>query len=443
MPDKDESVSSGRFPNLAELARSATYYPNASTNADMTFRSVPGMLSGLALSEAGDPKQNLYRMFPSEETIRYEGMAMLTDLCVDCPSPPVEAGSLYGVPIKGSDMQAGTIRSTIGAIRAIKKSDPLLWTSHLIAPHAPYRFLASGHQIPLTKSLQNPGLSPEKAWGSQPWPPQLARQRFLGQAGMVDRIIGYLAAELKKADLFDQAMIIVLADHGASFQTGTYRRNIEAANFTEIASIPLVIKYPGQTSPQVDTGSAQLRDILPTISAVTGRQADWQTEGLDLRAPRPEREVRVFRAAQQDWIERSFSWFTESRRQHTSTWNQPELWSADKRDLEGQKVSSLNPLKPRAWASVELLDRFKKVRPSSGWIPAMLGGELHRLSPGRVIYAAVNGQIVSSGYSFQEDGQVRTAILLPESSIRPGRNHIQLLQESGGRLRLIKLRSAQ
>lgn len=439
---RDGKIDQRRFPNLASLARTATWYPMATTGSDMTFRAVPSIWSGLSLDRAGEADRTLYRLLENDyRLVQFEDMGPVQKLCTSCPPPPPGVSQLDGVPIKGRDSQASSIRSTLGAIKAISRDDekPMLWTSHVVLPHAPYRFLPSGDQVPLSPFMQNPGVTEAKRWGSERWPLTLSRQRFLLQAGYTDRIIGRLRSQMERAGVWQKAMVVLVADHGSSWTPGTHRRYIEDASFAQVANVPLLIKYPDQSEPRIDKGSAQLIDIAPTIASVLGRSLDWGSPGLSLLSRRPKRDISVFTAERREWVTRSFRTFTRSRRSSVKSWNRlfprgaEGAWIGPARSLKGRSVRAYRSNRASASAQIELKAYFKKVRPGSGWLPAVLGAEIFSLPPGSPLAASVNGRMVASGYSYRDSGgSVRANIPLPPSSLKKGRNRVELWSLGSG-----------
>ena len=50
-------------------------------------------------------------------------------------------------------------------------------------------------------------------------------QRHLLQLGFTDRLLGRLVTRLRRAGLYDRSLLVVTADHGASFRPGDNRRS--------------------------------------------------------------------------------------------------------------------------------------------------------------------------------------------------------------------------
>ena len=66
------------------------------------------------------------------------------------------------------------------------------------------------------------------------------------QLRFTDRLLGELLRRLRTIGLYDQALLVVAADHGVSFRPDGPRRNVTPANVGEIGGVPLFVKAPGK-----------------------------------------------------------------------------------------------------------------------------------------------------------------------------------------------------
>jgi hypothetical protein len=107
------------------------------------------------------------------------------------------------------------------------------------------------------------------------------------QVQYADRLLGRLLDALRSSGVFDDAVVVVTADHGASFVTGEPRRPVNRANVGAIAPVPLFVKAPGQRDGRVDDGAVRTIDVLPTIAKAAGAPLPWTVDGM----PADEREV--------------------------------------------------------------------------------------------------------------------------------------------------------
>jgi hypothetical protein len=76
--------------------------------------------------------------------------------------------------------------------------------------------------------------------------------------------------EMKRKGLYEKSLLIVTADHGMSFLPGASRREPSGPNLSEILSIPLFIKLPGQQTGAVSDANVETIDVMPTVLDVLG-----------------------------------------------------------------------------------------------------------------------------------------------------------------------------
>ena len=112
------------------------------------------------------------------------------------------------------------------------------------------------------------------------------------------------------------------------------------------------------------------------------------------------------------------------------------------RRLLGRTTSELGAAgQGRVRTSISGGAALRAVRPSSLLLPAQIGGRLRGGERGakRDIAVAVNGRIEAVGRTFYLRGDRREsfAVNVPEASLRPGRNTVEVFQVSRGRLTLI------
>jgi arylsulfatase A-like enzyme len=89
---------------------------------------------------------------------------------------------------------------------------------------------------------------------------------YLGEVAFVDAQIGRLMEMLKSEGLYDDAMIIVVADHGEEFwDHGGFEHGHTL--YDELVRVPLVIKFPGSVKVAARAVDSQVRtiDVMPTV----------------------------------------------------------------------------------------------------------------------------------------------------------------------------------
>lgn len=116
-------------------------------------------------------------------------------------------------------MQLGRHRHVDRFVESLALEDArTLHFLHVLLPHHPYRFCASGR-------IYSPGWAPEGVGTDGTWEQSrelvlTAYLQYIQQVGFVDRLLGAVVAELKRNGLYDQALAIITADHGVAFVPG-------------------------------------------------------------------------------------------------------------------------------------------------------------------------------------------------------------------------------
>ena len=197
-----------------------------------------------------------------------------------------------------------SLQSVDDTIAGIEEGeDPTLHFMHLLLPHTPYKFLPGGRQY----SQDSGGLSaplPQAPSGrpDQPAAVDFEHQRLLLQASYADRVVGQVMDRLRETGLYDDAIVVVVADHGIGLQPGGAIRapvgdELASADYADLLYVPLIIKAPDLDTPgTVSDANVMTIDILPTVAAALGIDMPWTVDGIDLATetrPDPAKETHV------------------------------------------------------------------------------------------------------------------------------------------------------
>lgn len=310
-----------------------------------------------------------------------------------------------------------------------------LYFIHMILPHVPWRYLPSGKRyVGDTRVL--PGLD-DKWWSDDSFLPEQAHARYLLQVGFTDRTLGLIIARLHETGLYDRALMVVLADHGVSFQPEEPRRNASPANLHDIAFMPLFVKLPGQRRGRVQAGFVRTIDVLPTVADALGVRIPWHVDGRSLLGRKPPTDGTVTIRAYNGRILRvPLSRLLAERAQALR--RQVDLfgtggWSSVYRigphaDLVGGTLANFQ-VESAAGKKVELDGRalLDAVDPESILVPVSLNGEIAGGRPGMDLAVAVNGKIATTTRTYDSHGDARFSALLPEAALVRGRNEVDVL----------------
>jgi hypothetical protein len=189
----------------------------------------------------------------------------------------------------------GFFRAFVKSIR--KNERPTLNFLHILFPHGPYVYLASGENY----GREWMRGSYKGVWGDVEWGVVSGKQRHYMQVQLADNMLNDLLDHMEENALLDESMLVVVVDHGVSFSPNDTRRSLADFNKASVLRVPLFIKHPGQTSGQRKESRAMTLDVLPTLLAAIGFSSEQlDTDGIDLGladalAPRQRLATSVFR----------------------------------------------------------------------------------------------------------------------------------------------------
>ena len=492
-------VDARLFPNIARLARNATLYRNATGVAKDTLYAVPGMLTGRfpekeRIPVTADYPDNLFTLLGSAYDLNvYESVTELCParLCGDTAGAERAAAGLGTLvqdtarvwkrvaspwavdedptgtwlreetlaQAEASAPKPRTITFKIGEasrtnqparfrefVDSIRRSErPTLNFLHILLPHQPWRYLPTGQLYNFPGFIHGHGQEGD-GWSDQEWPLQVARQRHLLQLAYTDTLIGEVLEKLEREGLYDEALVVLTADHGVSFQPGTLRRAVEPGNEAYIAWVPLVIKLPGQREGRVDDRNVELVDLLPTIADVLDVQLSWEVDGYSLLGPerRPPGTKDYYNGAGKPLKLNAQQGFKEvlgiaARQVGDPARGWQGLFALGPYGkLVGTPAARLPAAAPAA-GSVKLNDPhlWADVDPDGARIPVYVSGEVRHLpsSPPAAPYQvaiSVNGTIGGVAQTFREGAAplVFAAMVAPEL-LRPGANRLEFFLVEG------------
>ena len=473
-------IDSVRYPAFARLAREATWYPRATTVDSHTSGAVPAILTGRMAVEGAVPTlaaypRNLFTMLGGMRPLRVHESQ--TRLCPQSLCPRSRPSFLGAVDTLFDAVRLPFVLDVVpGSLSGdgpeVRPVDPVFWRAvtstardyeeflaqitrdepegsvhflHLLLPHTPWRYLPSGRRFtfPADDAKDVDGV-----WVDSAWRVQQGFQRHVLQVRYVDRLLGRLVRRLERVGLYDDALLVVVADHGASFRAGSPRRRATATTFADVASVPLFVKYPGQARGVVDRRAARTIDLLPTIADVLGVRHGWHLDGTSLRGAPPSRAYAVV-AGPEDTLRAPMRTVA---RQNEMTIRRKVLVLGEGRDslfrlgvhrqLLGRAVDA-SPRSRDLLVELQHTSELSHVRTDARVVPVFIEGTLQEgRVPDRVELAiAVNGRVRALTRCFLFRGKQRFQALVPESSLRDGRNRVDVyaIEARDSRIRLVRL----
>lgn len=160
-----------------------------------------------------------------------------------------------------------------------------LWV-HYTSPHEPYVY----HKE-FDKGFEevNPSVYPDGSHFKK-------IRKYDTEVGYDDHYIGQLIKKIKEFELYDDSLIIFMADHGESFGEHNYYTHGRKL-YNSCLHVPLIVKFPGNTNANsVIDRNVSLLDIAPTILLQLGIPVPEDMEGEDLFSHKNEERVFYFEA---------------------------------------------------------------------------------------------------------------------------------------------------
>jgi hypothetical protein len=491
--DRDGGLDAKRFPNLARLAREATWYRNATSLADDTTKAVPAQLTGKRprpgeLPITQDHPDSVFTLFAHSHDLIVE--EPITDVCPNrlCVEDELSTGERLralvedlgivarhlllpadlrrGLPAIDQNwdgfgakdqeeeeasrwdriLRQGKRRGRVGAL--IRRSPavrgwadvtaavdrvgarPPLIFMHSTLPHASWRFLPDGRRYLLHREKYPSGNQP---WTGRQWVVDRSFQRHVLQTQFTDALLGGLLDRLRAKGLYDKAVIVVTADHGASFRAGQLRRRPTEDNLADIAGVPFIVKRPGQRRGRIDDRAVRTVDVLPTIAKAAGVRVPWKIDGVpaDERDDESSPTVDVLYTKLGTWTTLPLTAVITQRRArdaYESRLLRNGVYRVGPRpDLIGTPVESV-PTSTRAHATIDEPDAFRAISLEGRVLPAFVSGTLTGVPADAVLVVAVNGRVEQSTRAEPVAGRLEYEALVPARSLRPGTNALAVLQ---------------
>jgi len=473
--DTEGRLDAEAYPGLARLAEATTWYRNATAVSGTTWYSVPSALSGEMptnrLPTVAEYPDNLFTLLGDDYS--FEVQEAITGMCPLDRCPREGGGRLRGSLRRGWDVYREVVSPAESAsdpqatfveegdtpdieFDAFDKAQPARFTTfldrlgaarepavhylHLLLPHTPWRLLPSG------RTYEHPEASPGAVEGewipTSSWPAEQGRQRHLLQARYADGLVGELMDRMEETGLIDDAVLVVMADHGIAFRPGEpVKGNKEAeareAILPEMAWVPLFVHTPGQERGVIDDRNALIPDILPTIAEALGLDLPEGVEGQSLLGrPRDTDEKPWYQSHDSD-----FFGVEAGERSVLDAGRQAEVFAlgagggigddpalrpyriGPRADLVGLEVGALEVDGEADVGATVDLGSFDDVDLASGVVPALVTGRLDGPAEGSAVALALNGRIGAVSEVF---GDGEFVGLVPDDWLRDGGNEVEL-----------------
>ena len=472
--DAEGSIDSTRYPGFDSLLDDFTWFRNTASMNSFTEQMLPMILTGvpaqadLEASSLGYPN-NLFTMLGSSHDVwAHEELTDFCgpEICRDQPHPnAVERWRLLlsdtsvvaahvalptGVtallpPLDGAwtgfglgepspdaidpthtDAEAAVFESFLDSLETVGPHS--LRFVHTLDPHFPWHGLPGGLQTVGYITTNGKG-----SWGGDQQVVDLAHQSHMLQTGYVDSQIVRFLELIRDTSWYDDALVIVMADHGISFKARGLIRGGEEKNIDDIAYVPLFVKRPGQAQGGIDDRPAMLYDVLPTIADVLEVESPWPMEGISLVDDQPDSSrPRIFHGVAGDIELPPNPVMKDAIVRKVDLFGSETGWETvynfgPYRDLVGERAETL--AQGSESAEIEILDEslYRQIDSTTGVVPALVRASVTstEIIARTWLAVAVNGTVAATGrvYDWSPQGAEFTAIV-PPTSFATGTNEI-------------------
>lgn len=504
MIDAEGRLLADVYPNFAQLAAEGVWYRNAVGVRQQTEEALPTILTGDGAAQGSIPifadhPYNLFTLFSGAYDIA--AVETVTDLCPEfaCSNSSrkiapftdrwsdlgVDLAVVYGhlATTRGISDNLPPIDQTWGGFTMGQRDEfdivqrfldrveddrrleverlldtlvfdsekPALRFGHLLYPHHPWEVDAEGQR---TGARRPPG-HVARGWIEDRWLVGQGYQRHILQTQYADSIVGQVVDRLRAEGVYDQTLLVVVADHGITIAPGVKdQRLITQDTVGTIAAVPMFVKYPagheGITPGTIDDVRAETVDLLPTIAEVVDLEIPWTVEGVSLLGPERSSRVSSVMVGRKGGVRFGIegeeklsaaaikdSWFVAG-----DPWTlAPEGW----RSWLGRPVSDAP-----ASADDEIMITVRQQRlidalpEESDGVPLFLSGSIvfgRKARGDEIVLAGVDGVVRAVTRVYEPDGRrAKFELVLPPHLLAPGANDVVLWVAEGGpdRPRLVR-----
>jgi len=269
-------------PELDRFARDSVVFESAIAHASWTKPSVASILTSLLPGQhravqLRDPLESSHVLL--SEMLHARGFstgAAIANSVIYLPESNFDRGFDYFAGLHGEDGHPSKLVDAAGVVDTalrwldLRRGIPNFLYVHTMDPHVPYAppppfdRMFEPHPSP-----EHPAVDPRSDY-KEPLDRERMVAQYDGDVAYGDREFGRFVSELKARGLYDQALIVFVADHGEEFlDHGQWLHG--RSLFDELIHIPLIVKFPGQK----DAGrrvaqQVQGVDVLPTFLAALG-----------------------------------------------------------------------------------------------------------------------------------------------------------------------------
>ena len=256
-----------RTPAIDALAADSILFVNAYSNVPLTLPSHAVLLTGLLPYENGVRDNAGFRLSPAHPTLAgfLRSHSSAAGAAVSSFVLRGDRGLAAGFDSWDDSMPANPTRERAGVDSAtvlqrwavLVKDRPLFLFLHLYEPHSPY--------------------SPP-----EPFRSRYASSPYDGEIAAADAAVGSFVGFLKRAGLYDRAVLIFVSDHGEGLgDHGEEEHGVFL--YREALRVPILLKKPGSRGAgRRISAPVSLLDVVPTVLSLLSIPVPASLHGLSL-----------------------------------------------------------------------------------------------------------------------------------------------------------------
>ncbi len=326
--DDKGRIDKARFPNFYQLSKDGILFTNALSNSESTRTSIPTILTGKHV-DAQDSRLPISNNYPGNLLVaasKYFSVNSFEPASNLCPNSICKESVPFNFKVYLQDIFYVIIQNT--PLKKLFNNTPVTegrWNNfkgnssfisnsgihegvffekllmkfeakdksqfnfiHISRPHIPYERLPDGRTYDNNLGIFPAGIiSDFDGWMGDEELIKIAYHRYLLQLGYVDKILGVIINKMKDANIYDDGILILTADHGIAFKLNESRRSsLVSNNIKEIHNVPLIIK-PNKDSIYYKAGGLVPEivshiDIVPTLSHLLGLELIPNVDGISV-----------------------------------------------------------------------------------------------------------------------------------------------------------------
>lgn len=319
-------------PELKRFAAVSTLFTNATASSNFTLPSHTSMFTGLPATVHGNYHLGTMGILAPQDTTMAEVLAArgYDTYSVVSNAPPL--GRAFGldrgfryldarfeddVRYTPRDLlrqlawhaqllhvrRADEIEATASRLiqRGAREPHPFFLFVNFMDAHAPYAppesyaSLFPGCLRGIATEPLVDGYIDEMLRGNLEVPPDIRSHlisQYDGALRFVDHHVGALIQTLRQYGVYDNTLIVITSDHGEAFGDKGFIGHGNSV-YQDAIHVPLLIKFPRQTSGEVRQEPAALTDLYATVLEAAACRSPHESFGVSLRQPAPESRVVV------------------------------------------------------------------------------------------------------------------------------------------------------